>query len=280
MTGKIGLGIITCNRADFFKRCMASIPLHRIDECVIVNDGEPYESTVYPRDTHIKKGTGTYTIRVLQNKENQGVGKTKNKAFKYLMERECEHIFLIEDDILVKNENVFDEYVKYASKTGLGHLLFGYHGPANKGGISGGAPKPRKVIDYGDDVKVALNEHCVGAMCYYSKTALDEVGLIDEDFLNAFEHVEHSYRLALKGHCPAYWWWPDIHNSLDFLDEIQCSEHSSTIRPREDWMKNIQAGALLFEKKHGVKPAWDNAVPNLTLEEVQQHLKMIYGKAQ
>lgn len=37
---KIGLGIVTCNRPDFLSNCIESINFNKVDESVIVNDGD------------------------------------------------------------------------------------------------------------------------------------------------------------------------------------------------------------------------------------------------
>ena len=155
------------------------------------------------------------------------------------LEEKAEHIFIVEDDIVAKNSDVFNEYIRARNVTGIQHFCFAYHGPANKNGISGGKACPRYIIDYGS-VKISINAHSVGAFCYYSKDVLDKIGLIDEDFVNAFEHVEHSYRIAKAEYTTPYWNWPDLANSMDYLDEIECSEKSSSIRPRKDWMENIK----------------------------------------
>lgn len=270
MSNKIGIGVITCNRPDFANKCISALfsnssnlPFH---EAVLVNDGK--EITEYDL---------SYIV-TFNNKTNIGVGKSKNKAFKYLLEKGCDHIFLIEDDIIVKDPTVFTAYINARNKTGIQHFNFGYHGPANKAGISGGKPVPRFIVDYGDDIKIAINQHSVGAFCYYTREVLEKVGLIDEDFHNAFEHVEHDYRIAKAGYCTPYWNWPDLANSSDYLDEIECSEKSSSIRPRADWQENIQRGAQLFFKKHNVLPAWNNAVPDSSEEQVKTIMKEIYKK--
>jgi len=267
MSNKIGIGIITCNRPDFANKCALALHANNekeyFHEAILVNDGK--EITEYDLSY----------IPTFNNKINMGVGKSKNKAFKYLLDNGCDHIFLIEDDIIVKDLNVFQAYIDARNKTGIQHFNFGYHGPANKAGISGGKPSPRYVIDYGD-IKIAINQHSVGAFCYYTREVLEKVGLIDEGFHNAFEHVEHDYRIAKAGYCTPYWNWPDLANSTDYLDEIECSEKSSSIRPRKDWQENIQKGAMLFQKKHGVLPAWQNAVPDSSLTDVKAILKTIY----
>ena len=146
---KIGIGIITCNRNEFLANCVKSICSEWYDEIIIVNDGDKPITTFYDCD-------------IINNKKNIGVCKSKNKALKELLDRGCDYIFLVEDDMRFKG-NVFNEYIKASKVTGIEHMSFAYHGPANKGNISKGKPKPRKIIDYGD-IKISLNQHSVGAV--------------------------------------------------------------------------------------------------------------------
>jgi len=154
-------------------------------------------------------------------------------------------------------------------------MMFGYHGPANKAGISKGKPTPRLVVDYGD-FKLALNQHCVGAFCYYSRKCLEDVGLIDENFKNAFDHVSHSYSLALKGYSTPYWWWADLANSTDYIEEQACSEESSSIKTPEknkQWIENINNSIKLFRDKFGVAPFGNGGVPDTSEENILKILK-------
>ena len=261
----IFVGIVTANREDFFIKCYNSIKKHKnVDHIAVVNDGD-CDVNVEENDFYFK------------NKKNLGVGRSKNILFNKALELKADHIFIVEDDIIVKDPNVFEEYIKARKITGIQHFCFGYHSPANKNGISGGKACPRYIIDYGD-VKIAINTHSVGAFCYYSKEVLENVGLIDDKFINAFEHVEHSYRIAKAGYTTPYWNWADIVNSVDFLDEIECSEKSSTIRPRKDWQDNIQKAAIYFKKKHGVLPAWSDCVPDTSEKDVKEIMKNIFKK--
>jgi len=261
---KIGLGVITHNREDFYRQCCESIPLDVIDHVVTVNDGQPYDYNL----------PGMYFY---QNFENLGVGRSKNKAMKHLLKCGCEHIFLIEDDIVIKQKGVFQKYIDTAKASGIWHLMYGYHGPANK--TPSKNPNPRLIVDYKEH-QVALNQHCVGAFCYYHKGVLKNIGLMDEQFRNAWEHVEHSYQIVKAGLLPGYWWWPDVANSYEYLDELACSEENSTIRweddekkiPKQDWQENIQKGAKHFASKHGYTPV---QVPDSSLDTVQHRLKFI-----
>jgi len=49
MKNKIGLGIITCNKPDRLAQSIKTVPGDDYIDClVIVNDGEPYDSSLYP----------------------------------------------------------------------------------------------------------------------------------------------------------------------------------------------------------------------------------------
>ena len=120
---KIGLGIITCNRPVFLKQVLKTIPFNRVDEVVIIDDGS--QGSADPIDPH-------ENLTYLKNETNIGVGRSKNKATLHLLNQGCTDIFLLEDDIFIKNPNVFDEYIKASKDSGIKHLMFGYHGPANR----------------------------------------------------------------------------------------------------------------------------------------------------
>jgi GT2 family glycosyltransferase len=265
VTGKIGVGIITCDRPDLFEKCYSSIPPHAGIELVVVNDGASKD--------HLKEINNL----ISQDEPYQGVAKTKNRALQYLLEAGCDHIFLIEDDMIIKDPNIFDAYINASEESGIQHLMFGYHGPANKNGISKGDPCPRLVVDYGN-FSLAFNQHCVGAFCYYSRKCLGGVGLIDEKFRNAFDHVSHSYELALRGYSTPYWWWADLANSLDYIEEQACSEENSSIKTPESmqkWQDNIRSSMEYFKEKFGVYPFGREGVPDTDEKEVLAFLKSV-----
>lgn len=258
----IGIGVITCNRNDFFKKCINSIHEQWYQYMVIVNDGS------------CSINTEKQNCKIINNKKNLGVCKSKNIALKYLIkDQECEYVFLVEDDMLFTG-NVFEKYIQAHKHTNIHHFSFGYHGPANRQGRSHGPPTARKIIDYGNGIKIALNMHSVGAVCFYTKEVIDKVGYFDEEFdKNNFEHVDHSYRISKAGLGTPYWWWADIADSFDYIKEQACSEENTSIRRGNDWQKKIVDSAMLFKRKHGYMPAWDNHVPDLSFSDVKKFLR-------
>lgn len=264
MNERIGIGIVTKDRPEFLKKLLQSISGCNWAELIIINDGSPIE-------------VDGFNYYIHNNEKNLGVAASKNKAMKHLLDMGCEHIFIIEDDMLIKNDGIFHAYINASKKSGIQHLMFGYHGPANKNNISHGKPCPRLVVDYGD-FSLAFNQHCVGAFCYYSRKCLEDVGLIDEKFRNAFDHVSHSYELALKGYSTPYWWWADLANSLEYIEEQACSEESSSIKTPESiqqWQNNIISSMEYFKKKFGIYPFGRDCVRDTDEKQVLTFLKNV-----
>lgn len=281
MSEKIGVGIVTCGREEMFKNLFNSLLNCKddIDHLCIVEDTRnpnPNFENYIVESTQDKWKLDGSLFRITTD-INLGVAKAKNYVLQHLMNQGCDHIFLIEDDMIIKDPNIFQAYINASKKSGIQHLMFGYHGPANKNGISHGNPCPRLVVDYGG-FSLAFNQHCVGAFCYYSHKCLEDVGLIDEKFRNAFDHVSHSYDLSLKGYSTPYWWWADLANSLDYIEEQVCSEENSSIKTPESmqkWESNIRSSMDYFKEKFGVYPFGGDGVRDTDEQEVLTFLKNV-----
>jgi len=267
---KIGIGIVTCNRNDFLLDCIASVDLSKVDEAVIVNDGM---LDVQHEQFHI-----------INNSKNIGVGKSKNKILKYLYERGCEYIFVIEDDTIIKDNNVFVEYIKASNITGIQHFNYGPGTPFNRRQSQNfdihnrhelnqeSEPNPIKIIDYGD-IKISLYQHVAGMFSFFTRNVIEEVGYIDEDFYNAWEHVDHTYRIIKKGFHPPFWYFADIFNSHHFLTEHKDAiEKSAISKNNKTFLENVKKGSEIYIKKHGHAP---NNPPRTLESDVIEMLKHI-----
>jgi len=101
MQKKIGVGIVTCNRPEYLRNLLASLRQRPYDELVIVDDGDEE----YPYDSALG-------FTYIKNEVNLGVGKSKNIAMQHLLDKGCDYIFIIEDDMIIKRADVFDQYIK------------------------------------------------------------------------------------------------------------------------------------------------------------------------
>jgi glycosyltransferase involved in cell wall biosynthesis len=258
MSEKIGLGLITYNRPEYFKKSFNSIPLYAVDEIVIVNDGTPYGEEIH--------------VPHIQHKKNMGVGISKNDALKHLLNKGCDFIFLMEDDIIIKNPEVFQTYIKTYKETGIHHFNYSQHGLMNKRPNSN-IPAPKNKIEYSNSISIELYPHCVGAFSFYTKKCLENVGFIDESFHNALEHVEHTYQIIQKNMHPPFWWFADISNSNEYLTDIPWSPETSTISSKSNHNQNFTNSLLKFKKKHNKNLL--EMVPE-PLDNVKLALKQIY----
>jgi len=270
----IGIGMVTYNAPDRIKQSAATIPTW-VKHFVIVNDGTPYDPSVYPDHAHI-----------IQHETNKSVGQAKNTAMKYLLEKGCEHIFIIEDDILLQDGTVFDKYIQTSLATGIKHLNYALQGPANKKGAKGFEnleeraqqenltdPNPRQVIKYPDGFEIALYPNCVGAFSYYQREALESVGGFDEFYKNAWEHVDHTMEAFKKGLTTPYWWFADINESWKYIKDIEGCIENSTIGHTDAWKENFNRGFIHFKKKYGFGPT---EVPDSKPEQVQHVLNFLF----
>jgi GT2 family glycosyltransferase len=274
---KIGVGIITCDRPNYLKDLLNSLKYTDETTFVIVDDG-------------LKDTTQGWTVnKTIKTSGRIGVGKSKNLALKYLLDEGCEHIFILEDDCTITNQDIFNKYIEAYKETGLKHFNFGPASPWNRiqqdksmiGDLSRrgeasqkGEPTPKMVINYKNDVSISLFEHIVAMFTYYHASVLNEVGLMDEDFYNAWEHVEHTLRIIKNNNYTPFWWFADITGSENYIKEQEGEKlNTSLAKNEEEFMKRVQDGLQVFYKKHNTVPSMIKAVDR---SEIKPILKYIY----
>jgi GT2 family glycosyltransferase len=201
-----------------------------------------------------------------------------------MYKRDCDFIFIIEDDTIITDQRVFKEYIKASKVTGIQHFNYGPGTPFNRVQKQSfdihnreildqeSAPIPRKIIDYGN-LQISLYQHVAGMFSFFTREVIDRVGYMDEDFYNAWEHVEHTYRIIKEGYHPPFWYFADIHNSHKFLSEHKDAiEKSAISKDSKTFHENVRKGGELYFKKHGHAP---NNPPPVTEQSVISFLKTL-----
>jgi len=57
-----------------------------------------------------------------------------------------------------------------------------------------------------------------GGFVYFTKKCLEMAGLFDElHYINAVEHIDHTYRIIRMGMYTPFWRFADIHDSGRYL---------------------------------------------------------------
>lgn len=272
---KIGVGIITHNRPDYLNSLIKTlIPCKDcIDELFVVNDGEPIENFVMPYG------------KFWQNESNLGVAKSKNKALSLMLESNCEYFFLIEDDMLIKDPTVFRQYIEAAKVSGIQHFNYGPGSPFNRKQTiqnydlhnrhlldEKSEPNPKLIVDY-KTCKIALYEHTVAMFSFFTRKVVEEVGLVPEEYPNCWEHVDHTYQIIKAGYHPPFWWFADLANSCNLMEEApNAIQNSSIAKDKNDWTQRVMKGREIYKTKHGHYP---NQPPTFNQEQTVTILKKL-----
>ena len=133
---KIGVGITTYNAEHYFKDLYDSLPLDRIDELVVVNGGKEYKNKY--KNAHW-----------IQHSKNYYPSVCRNDCLRFLMERDMDYYITLEDDMVIKDPNIFDKYIEAAELSKFGYFCF-----ASTSWESGepGNRTPKLELQYSKDV--------------------------------------------------------------------------------------------------------------------------------
>jgi len=254
---KIGVGIITHNRPEYLNSLIRTIiPCENyINELFVINDGSPLKDFKMP--------FGTFH----QNEKNVGVAKSKNKAISLMLNADCKYLFLIEDDMLVKDPTVFNQYINASKISGIQHFNYGPGSPFNRKQTiqnfdlhnrhlldEKSEPNPKLIVDY-KTCRIALYEHTVGMFSFFTDKVIKEVGNVPEEYPNCWEHVDHTYQIIKAGYHPPFWWFADIANSHELIEEApNAIQNSSIAKDKHDWNERVMRGREIYKTKHGHYP--------------------------
>lgn len=267
LNSNIGVGIVTCNRENYLRTLLDSVKGNRdVSELVIVNDGEELSEDIRRE------------YNVITNSINIGVGKTKNNALRFLLEKKCNNIFLIEDDIKIKDSNVFKRYIETSVSSGIQHFNFAFHGVDNY--LPTGEPAVRLRVEYSDSIAVCFYPNVYGAFSYFTRHCLEKCGIMDEYYYNAMEHVDHTNEIIKNGMHPPFRWFADIADSHLYIQELDVNHNGSEIRKDQKWVENFHRSADYFAKKHNFDvrvPSTVQATKDVVVTSLKQ-LKKIYGR--
>lgn len=259
---KTAVALITCNREDFLHKALDSIDRDSVGQIFVINAGE----------TLTKTPEGVKFIQC--NRNPTVVGIAKNIALREMKQAGFDFLFLMEDDVVVKNSKVFEKYIETAMDSGLwaGQLSYGVHGGVGGGNVDeDGTPLTRLTVQYTKH-KVDLYKHSLHAFVLYHANTLQHIGYMGENYLNAAEHLDHYYKAFTTSLGSPYWFFPDIENSFDYLGDIDTNHDSSVIRKSPEFKHNFSQSWGIFKEKFGFYP---HEVPDTPLEQVQARLNFI-----
>jgi hypothetical protein len=233
MSNKIGVGITTYNSEGYFKDLYNSLPLDKIDYLVIVNGGKNYMDE-YACDKWVQHDT------------NHGAAKSRNDCLDNLISNDCDYLFIIEDDMIITNPNIFDEYIRHMESSNLDYLCFVSTGDGT------GKPcerTPSHILNFKNNTTI----HCYDNMCneftVRTKSLALKDGYYDESY-TMFD-VENVYRLSSHERVLPFWCFGDIKDSDNYIQNNPIS--ISRMNPNGERDTKVMIDFDSFEKKHGIR---------------------------
>lgn len=278
MKTNIGICISTCDRPDYLYRLLDSLEGCEHEIC-ICNDGENDISSQY----HVLK----------TDSPRSGVAINKNNGIKHLLSRDVDYIFVLEDDCYISDLSIFDLYVNASQATGIHHFNYGPGSPWNRkqdnpeiiGDLTRrmeasqtGEPCPKLIVEYGD-VSISLYEHVVGMLSFFTRECLETVGLYDENYYNAWEHVDHTLQIINSNLHPPFWHFADITGSENYIHEQKDEKANTSLAKNEDtFNQQVMDGIKFFKEKNGcippeIRPSTTKQVKNCLREMYAERMK-------
>lgn len=244
------IGIVTCDRPDFLFKLLDSIDSSAGSIFVINAGGNLGVSD----DFLIEKYNLAKIIHTTNSPEP--VGRAKNKVLREMRHSGYSYLFLIEDDIEIIDNSVFELYIKTAADSGLwaGQLSYGIHGGIAGGNLkSDGSPNIITTVEY-DKTSVDVYPQSFQAFTLYHANVIKIIGYFDDMYVNAAEHLDHYYLAFNKGLGSYFWAFPDVKDSYMYIKDIDDNHSKSVIRSNPDWKNNVKKAWGIFKAKYGFFP--------------------------
>jgi hypothetical protein len=252
---KIGVGIVTYNSESYYKVLYESLPFDKIHTLVTVNGGDKYKDE--------------YKGNWIQHSENVYPSVCRNDCINFLLQRNCEHIFIIEDDMILKSPDIFDKYITASKESGLKY--FSFVSTSWDSGISG-KRIPRLTVEYSKDIGISFYQNMCNEFTYHHKTCYEKVGLYDTNYRDPWD-IDMAYRESQQDYSAPFWWFADVTGSDDLImNNPNAVSRLQGDRPDGSREQRIQKEWEYFIKKHGRHVT---QIPNISKEEVIAKLKKI-----
>lgn len=241
-----GLVITTFNSEDYFKELYHTIPFNNLDYIVIVNGGDEYKN----------KYDNVYWI---QHQVRKYPSVARNDGLKYLLENDCDHNFILEDDMIIKNNDIFDHYIHLSEISKIEYFCF-CSNAWDSGPVGNRTPKLK--VQYNDKDIISFYRNMCNEFTYRSKRIIKEVGFYNESYRYIFD-IENVFRISKHINGSPFWYFPDS------------AESDSYIMNNPNAVTRINAGGerdrlvgeefLKFEQENGLPV---NKISELSQQEV------------
>lgn len=251
---KKDLVLVTYNRPENFKRVWDSIDKKQFRKIVVVHDGG---GKSYPEDLvkDIESSSKYYPFT-----ENKGVGVCKKQGVDTLLKDSdaSDYIFIVEDDVVVKDNSVWDYYINFSKASGVWHTNWNDY-----------RYKQYKFsVNFDESNKGVVTRDVEGSFSFFHKNMF-KFCEFPSDMKNAFEHISVELQLIEKDLLPPFWNFICPSDSDKYLE---CIGAESTITGRKDYKENWGKANEAFTRRHGL---FLNTIPQSSQDVVLSRLKFL-----
>ncbi len=203
---KLSVVIVSYNVRDYLENCLQSVS--RALEGI---EGEVFVVDNHSDDDSVEAVRSQYPwVRLIENQENMGFSRANNIAIR---EARGEYVLLLNPDTIVEEATLrevlrfMEEHPKAGGAGVMMHNADGSLAPESRRALPTPWVSCLKMLGFTKRYYMShlpwdqpsRIEVISGAFCFLRKKALDEVGLLDEDFFMYGEDIDLSYRLMKGG---------------------------------------------------------------------------------
>lgn len=224
---KIGIGITSYKRPEHLELCLRQISKHTRGAYCIFAEGLVSSSEI--KESVWAVSGATYSLFVAKDIPN--IAKAKNECLYNL--RDCDHIFLFDDDCFPIKDGWVEFFVSECSKWKIPHVLY--------------LTDRHKLV--GTFGFAQLYRDCGGCFMYIPKETFNRVGYFNSEYKQyGFEHAAWSRRACNK--------YLSLTNTKDYLYSLDYQgegswgvKHKPSITDYKAMQESIEYNRKVFEKE-------------------------------
>jgi hypothetical protein len=151
-----------------------------------------------------------YTI----TRAKKSIAESKNILLNHAKDNGYDYIFIIEDDIIIKDSSLFSKYIDLMDKYDIPVIFNPYTNPQNF--VMKTRPNPCAIIRTSSNEEIDISRHVgSGIICF----KVDKDMQLFDTELQSLEHEFYMWDLLQANKIPSFGFFLDIHDSFKYIEK-------------------------------------------------------------
>ena len=196
-----------------------------------------------------------------------------NHGLRYFVKKGVDHFFILNDNVMVMDDKLFDNYIKVNEQTNIGLMA----SSTESDDPYGKNQNLKLTLELKEEYKLKLSKGFNGYLLYLTRDTIKKVGFFDERYKGAFEGSDYYKRASDRGVTSYFGWFADIEDSSSNIyyqtnrpDFIHPVFNSNTVEDR------IIKSMKVFNLKFKTQP--QNLFEIYSQKDVVQKLKSLSSR--